>query len=243
MHSRQWMTMNVALLAAAIFMGWKLYGEWRGANQRYEALAEAEVTAQTALTPEWAQRATPPLEQLAAGNVFSADRGQAQPDDATSTAMPPEPVVIGTMNLGKNYEALMTSGGSASGQGMKRVKAGEEFGGYTVAEIQDHQVVLEFAGQRKTVSVYQSSRTVRRAQTPAQAATPVVESSTGQQPAAGQATAAPPRPATATPATAAPVPGDYAGDPNTKAYVEGNRIRIETETPFGKMVRYEDIPK
>ena len=236
MHSRQWMTMNVVLLAAAIFMSLKLYGEWRGANQRYEALANAEVKAQTAVAHDWAQRTTPPLKPVTAGNVFSADRGQVQP--AETMAAPPEPRVIGTMNLGNNYEALMASGGSATGLGMKRVKAGEEFGGYTVAEIQDHQVVLEFAGQRKTVSVYQSSRTVRRAQTPAPAAAPVVESSTAQQPAAGQTTTAPQRPATA---TAAPVPSKYAGDPNTKAFVEGNRIRIETETPFGKMVRYEDI--
>lgn len=232
MHTRQRIVLHGVLAVAAIGLAWRLVAEWGHANLRYEALAQANAQASAPLLPSLLRSPLPPIQEIVAQNLFSPDRNNtlAQEEQA---APPPVPVVFGTMKLGADYEVLLAEGGSSAGRGFRRVKQGEEFGGYTVVEIRDEKVVLEFAGQKTTVDVYRSANSVPRAAAPATPVAPVVEKTSAQPPAS-------PPPATNQTAPAGAV-AEPSSDPNVKVTIEGNRRKYEIQTPFGPMIRYEEI--
>ena len=147
------------------------------------------------------------------------------------------------MKLGERYEALMSEPGTAAGRASRRVKQGEEFGSYTVVEIRDEKVVLEYRGQKTTLDVYQSAQSARSALPApvrtAPPAAPVVESSGAPPP--PQAQAPPPRSASSAPSAAAvPQPST---EPGVRVFIEGNRKRFERDGPFGTQTWYEPLPQ
>lgn len=232
MHSRQRIILNGVLAVAALWLAWRLATEWGRANLRYAALAEAKAQAAAPLLPNLPQSPPPAVQDIVAQNVFSPDRNNALAQPVKAAPPPPVPVVFGTMKLGADYEALLAEGG---GRGYRRVKQGEEFGGYTVAEIRDEKVILDFHGRKTTVDVYQSANSVPRpAAVPAAPAAPNVEKTSAQPP-------APPAASQAAPAPAAGAVSEPSSDPNVKITIEGNRRKYEIQTPFGPMIRYEDI--
>ena len=232
MHTRQRIVLHGVLAVAAIWLAWRLVAEWGHANLGYEALAQAESQASASLLPSLPQSPMPPVQEIVAQNPFSPDRNNTVAEEEKAAPPPPVPVVFGTMKLGEAYEALLAEGGSSAGRGFRRVKQGEQFSGYTVVEIRDEKVVLEFAGQKTTVDVYRSANSVPRAQAPATPVAPVVEKTSAQPP------ASPTSPA-------APAPAAAGAEPTANSYekvtIEGNRRKIELQTPFGPMIRYEEI--
>ncbi|MBI2816750.1 MAG: hypothetical protein HYX72_07405 [Acidobacteria bacterium] len=237
MHRRQLVILYLSLCIVAISLAWKLASDWRRAGLRY-----ARVRASAAV-PASAARPAPPVtpaamtvaeNEIIAKNLFSPDRtNQIEAQDDKLEAPPPAPIVYGTMNLGGNYEALMAEGGQAGRSAFRRVKNGEQLGRYTVVDIRDEKVVVEFRGQKTIIDVYESANSVPRetARTTV-AATPVVEGAAAPQ----QAPAAPEP-------SAAPAPSAGAQQGTDSSTVEGNRRRVERQTPFGTQVWYEDIQK
>lgn len=239
MHTRQRIVLHGVLAVAAIWLAWRLVAEWGRANLRYEALAQAKAQTSAALLPSLSRSPLPPIQEIVAQNLFSPDRNNIveQKEQAAPTAE--VPVVFGTMKLGEAYEALLAEGGASAGRGFRRVKQGEQFGGYTVVEIQDEKVVLEFAGQKTTVDVYRSANSVPRAQAPATPAAPVVEKTTAQPPASPP----PPRAGTRQPGPAPAAAGSQpTANPAIRVVIEGNRKKYIGQTPFGQIEWYEEIP-
>ncbi|MBI1956006.1 MAG: hypothetical protein HYS38_06390 [Acidobacteria bacterium] len=234
MHTRQRIVLHGVLAVAAIWLAWRLVAEWGRANLRYAALAQANAQASAALLPSLPRSPLPPIQEIVAQNLFSPDRNNnlAQEKQAAPS---PVPVVFGTMKLGEAYEVLLAEGGSSAGRGFRRVKQGEEFNGYTVVEIRDEKVVLEFAGQKTTVDVYQSANSVPRAQAPATPVAPVVEKTTAQPPASPPQAASPTAPA---PAEAVSQP---TANPAIRVVIEGNHRRYIRQTPFGPIEWEEEI--
>ena len=111
----------------------------------------------------------PPLALLDYGelvnrNLFSPDRNNVQPVVKKEKRQgPPLPVVIGTMNLGSGMVALMVDPKQAASGSFKRVKSGDEIGGYKVIQIAEHKVVVEFDGEETTLDVYESAASVSAA--------------------------------------------------------------------------------
>jgi hypothetical protein len=242
MHRRQRLILHLGLAVVAGLLAWRLAGQWGEANLRYTALARrtAPGTIPLAGTP---RREPPPTDEIAAKNLFSPDRtNEIAPREVPAEALPPPPVptVLGTMKLGESYEALMAESGNAAARGMRRVKQGEEFGGYTVVEVLDEQVVLEYRGQRTTVDVYQSARSVARRVARTQTSSQATVEATG----GGSAPAAAARPASPAPSRtpaaqpAQPPPGTL---PGVRVFVEGNRRRFERDTVFGVQTWYEPL--
>ena len=243
MQRRQLWLLNAVLAGFAILMAMRLRSDWQGANERYTRLAGRSGTA--AVSPVIPVAGRPPVvgTDVVARNLFSPDRNNDRPQEAHKV-QPPVPVVIGTLRLGDGYEALMSEAGAAGAHHFRRVKQGDQLGPYTVAEIRDEAVVVEFQGQKTTVNVYQSAQTVARATasvtppvTPAASAGPVVETSGGPAPPAS--VPAPASTAAAVAAGAAPATSFT----DVKVTIEGNRKRYERNTAFGPQVWYEDIKK
>jgi hypothetical protein len=243
MQRRQLWFLNAVLAGCAILMATRLAGDWKRGNERYSRLDSRSGAAPT--VPPVPVSGPSPISgsEVVAKNLFSRDRNNDRPQVAQTQAAAPLPVVIGTLRLGSGYEALMADAVEAAAHRFRRVKKGEQVGPYTVSEIRDEAVVVEFQGQKTVVNVYQSAQSVARAAQPeapaaaqAPAASPVVESSAGPQP---------PYPAAAASGAqaAAAGAGSGASASDVKVTIEGNRRRYERQTMFGPSVWFEDIKK
>lgn len=244
MNRRQrWMVQAVLAIVAGL-LGWRLATEWKQADLRYEAF-ESPAESTPAVVPAAAPEERLAVEQIAANNLFSADRNNAlpEPETAETGPAPPKPTVLGTMKLGENYEALMSPGDTAEG-GVRRVKQGEQVGGYRVVEIRDSKVVIEYEGSTTTLDVYQSRKSVSQQRThTTTAARPAVSTAAGgrtppaRTPTAARA-AAPSQPSTPDRGREIKPPGLA---PYTRVFIEGNRRRVERTTPFGIQKWYEPL--
>ena len=240
MRRRQLLILHVGLIVAAALLGWRLVAEWKRTNQlRYGASERAAARSLSPLLPSlpgWPEVST---GEIVAKNLFTPDRNSdfTEPErPATAASLP---IVFGTLNLGERYEALMAEGGAGGSRSFRRVKTGEQVGGYTVIEIRDDKVVVEFQGQRTTVDVYQSANTVARPQaSSAPPAAPVVEAAGSPPP---QARPSPPPTRTAPTRTSPGADAASHSGPNVRVTIEGNRRRVERDTPFGPQVWYENI--
>ena len=234
MDRRQRRMAQAVLALVAGLLAWRLGTEWKQADLRYSALASPAARSAAGLSV--AVREEPlRVDEIAAKNLFSADRNNEipEPESSESEPPPPLPMVLGTMKLGQSYEALMSEGESSRG-GVRRVKQGEQIGSYRVTEIRDEKVVIEYQGQTTTLDIYQSARSVaqQRTRTPTGPAAPVVVGTGGRQ-AASQPRAAPAQEPRETP--------QRGGPPGVRVFVEGDRRRMERDTPFGTQTWYEPL--
>lgn len=246
MHRRQLLIFHIGLALAAGLLAWRFVTEWNRANLRYGAPSRAAAGRESVPLPAASRREPAPTEEIVAKNLFFADRTNAMSLPGKTEPPPPAPTVFGTMKFGASYEALMAEGGTPGGRAPRRVKAGEQFGGYTVAEIRDEKVVIEYQGKKTTLDVYQSAQSARSALPPpvrTAPAAPVVETSGGSPPAPAQAAPAQVPPPTS-PSGRAPAPAAVqqpSTDPSVRVFIEGNRKRFERDSPFGTSVWYEPL--
>ncbi len=248
--------LNVVLLLMAVWMAAGIRQTWRQNHARYALAAPpATATAQRASTPATAGLAARPAgvvpasagyNELVARNLFSPDRNNQQPVERIGQRPPPPlPLVIGTLNLGSGLVALMAEN---RGAGHRRLKVGDEIGGYRVVEIAEHKVVVEFQGEQKSLDVYESAEAVAppvaAPGSAAEFAPPPASSAVQGQVHNAVPSASAPAPPTgpaSSPAAQAP-PGMPTSDPYTTYTIEGNRKKYSRRTPFGIQNWYEDIP-
>ncbi len=238
MHRRQLLILHGVLAIAAALLVWRLVGEWKRANLRYRPPVQTGTAAVASPVAGPPSRPTVPTDEIVAKNLFSPDRTNELVEPVKAAPPPPVPIVFGTMNLGNRYEALMGEAGRTATRSFRRVKQGEQIGTYTVVEIRDEKVVIEYQGQKTTLDVYQSANSVPRPEvSPGPAASPVVESTgIAPSPAAAPPPAAPGQPPSASGAVQAPAA-------DVRVTIEGNRRKFERQTPFGTQVWYENLPK
>ena len=236
--------LNVALLAASMWLGLRLVDEWRKSLNPYSAGPIVSKPYVSAFTFPSTGSVSASGSQIIARNPFSPDRNSiVAPSPVPASGPPPQlPIVIGTMKLGENYEALMAETVQSASTSSKQLKSGAVINGYKIVEIHDDEVIVELNGERSTINVYLSSSGVARSSARSgsgvesagtQPAAPRIETS-ATQPMSGtsQAGSAPPS------STAVHLPSP---DPWLKITVEGNRRRYERTTMFGPDIWYEDI--
>jgi len=243
--------LNVALLLLSVWLAANIRVNWGRNHTRY-ALFAASTTggSRAAEARAVASGATPApagYTDVVTQNLFSSDRNNEQPaSKAQKKPPPPVPVVIGTVSLASGLVALMADREQAARGTFRRVKVGDEIGGYRVVQIAEHKVVIEFEGQKTTIDVYESAELVRAAAGVAQPAPSAAESapqvvtavSTGvaAESAGPQAVANAPASEAAKPGTSIPT-----GDPYYTITIEGNRRKHTRITPFGNQVWYDEI--
>ncbi|MBI3933520.1 MAG: hypothetical protein HY316_02430 [Acidobacteria bacterium] len=241
MKNRQLWFLNVVLAGAALLLVARIGGDWKRGNERYSRLTQRSAAIATPLVPPDSSAPQPAAWEVVSRNLFTPDRNNDRPQEAPLQTAAALPIVIGTMRLGAEYEALMSEAGQPGTERFRRLKLGDRVGAYTVVEIRDEAVVVEFQGQKTVVNVYQSARSViRAAASPAATAAkppaaPVIETaSPTPAPAASSVPAATPPAANAGTSLTPPFPG-------VRVTIEGNRKRFERDTAFGPQVWYEDI--
>jgi len=248
---RQMLILNVILLLTALGLGYKLSADWKRTAQRQEALTAGAVsTAPSASGLPATTQAPSGLEAIVANNLFFSDRNNQIPQAVEKKPAPPQPILIGTMNLGRTKLALLVEANQPSAM-PRQVKEGETFGGYHLVEIGDNQVVLEWEGTKKTVDVSMTAVQVAApAYTPAASSAPPVSST---------ATAAvtitpgtPPPPDTAKIIAGKQGPGEqflpgstsrvaYAGDPLPPGTIINGYMKVERTSPFGKEMWWQKV--
>ncbi len=155
--------LNVVLLLLVVALAAGIRVDWRRNHGRYTRLPAWPGTAAAAATTGATGAPARLLDssEFVNRNLFSVDRNNVQPViKREKRQAPPLPVVSGTMNLGSGMIALMAEPSKAASGSFRRVKAGDEVGGYKIAEIAEHKVVLEFEGEKSTVDVYESAASI-----------------------------------------------------------------------------------
>ncbi len=246
---------NVALLILAVWMAFGIRATWRQNHARYRLLAAPSAPpSQGGTSASGAETGAAPFapvnySELVTQSLFSPDRNNEQPvTKVEKKPPPPVPYVIGTLNLGGGMVALMADQKQASQGVFRRYKKGDEIGGYRVVDIAEHQVVIEFEGQKTTMDVYESAESARGSAGAAYQAP-----STTAAPAAGpQVVNAVPAGGTTASSEAAGTPASGSGPAAAPANVnplgqatftvEGNRKKYTRGTPWGVQTWYEELP-
>jgi hypothetical protein len=238
--------LNTVLAAAVVVLAWRFASEWKRGNERYAQHGQtAAGDAPSYALPSGGGQLRTLGGEVVAKNLFTPDRNSSLASAATAAAAP-LPVIFGTMQLGTGYEALAAEGGPQASRNFRRVKSGEQIGPYTLVEIYDDRVVVERQGQKTTIDVYQSAKSVAPPQAaearparPTQATQPVVEAVSAptsvSASASSSSASAPPAGVTIQKST------PTVAGPGVRVTMEGNRRRVERDTPFGPQVWYEEI--
>jgi hypothetical protein len=241
---------NVILILAAIGLGYKLRADWKEAARRQQALAATAPAAPLAAGLLASPQPAGGLEAIVAGNLFFSDRNNELPKAAEKRAAPPQPLLIGTMNLGRTKLALLVEANQPSAT-PRQVKEGETFAGYVVVEIGNNQVVLEWEGARRTVDVTMAPVQVSApVSAPAAASAPSVASTASAAVNITPGTPPPPDTARIIPGKQGPsdqfLPGStsrmaYAGDPLPPGTIINGYMKVERASPFGKEMWWQKV--
>jgi len=248
---RQLLIVNVILLLAAVGLGYKLRADWKQAARRQETLAANQTpTAPPAVGLPAPPQPTGGAELIVANNLFFSDRNNQIPVAAQKKPAPQQPLLIGTMNLGRTKLALMVEANQPATM-PRQVKEGEDFAGYRLIEIGNNQVVIEWEGIKKTVDVSLTPVQVSApAYTPTASNAPTVSSTASAPVTITPGTPPPPDTAKIIPGKQGPgeefLPGStskvaYAGDPLPPGTVISGYMKVERASPFGKEMWWQKV--
>jgi hypothetical protein len=160
MRQQKWIV-NVVLLAMTVFLGMKLRGDWaRTAQTQKAADALDKPMAVSPTAPNLSVAPVPGAELIAENNLFSPDRNNVQAQIVETTPAPPDPLLLGSMNLGSGPVALMIDGAAQPNTPARSVRIGETIGGYRLVKVGDTYVMVEWEGQQKRVDVQTAVRQI-----------------------------------------------------------------------------------
>jgi hypothetical protein len=233
---RKLILLNVALLLLAAAASWQLRARWREGQAR-----ERKVLGQSAKPvvappppaleiPQAAKAAG--YSEVAQKTLFSRDRNPNVVADVPAPKPVPEfPIAYGIMNLGGGPTAMLST---KAGETSRRYSPGDKVGAFTLAEVENDAIVLEWDGRQ-----FRKSLKELRAAAPAAPAAP-----------APAAAAAPTVVVPVRTATPAPDPGPGAqvseehrecqtGDTSPAGTIRNGYRKVEIASPFGSFCRWD----
>jgi hypothetical protein len=159
MRKQSWI-INVVLLGLAVILGMKLRGDWMRTAQQQKAADAFEKAAATpaASAINAAIAPIPGAELIVQNNLFSSDRNNVQPQPVELKPPPPDPLLLGSMNVGSGPLALMVDGAAQPGTPAHAVLVGETIGGYKLVKIGDSFAMVEWEGQQKRIELQSAPR-------------------------------------------------------------------------------------
>ncbi|MBL8217901.1 MAG: hypothetical protein JNL62_01660 [Bryobacterales bacterium] len=228
--------LNLLLLAGLVLIGRELRSNWRAARAREEAMRAKQVKPPA---PPPVTQTAPPQPLVAAGyldvaqqTLFAKDRNpNVVVEQEKPKPVPPFPKLYGVMNLGDGAFALLSDGRS----GQKPFRPGDKVGEFKLAEIQAEALVFEWEQKKfpkKFTELQDKTAEPVSAgdSTPRQAAAPVTP--------AAPATPAKPGPG---PDMGGGLSACNANDPSPAGTVVDGKRKVVTESPFGKVCRWEPV--
>ncbi|MBM3790767.1 MAG: hypothetical protein FJW35_10535 [Acidobacteria bacterium] len=170
--TKNWIVINVVLLTVASLLGWQVYRSVQEFKSRNDpaAIAPTEdlkkrITAETTLPPAPPRAAYNPGEFAAIPdkNLFAESRsGEERVADTQVAEVPAlsvKPVLVGVILSGSENLALVVDPTSQDARRRAQTKRlGDSFQGYTITEIAPTRMVLEYAGRREIIPLYDGSR-------------------------------------------------------------------------------------
>ncbi len=165
---RNLILLNVALMGAALLLGYTLVGQW----SRFEAGHGRDLPDRRA--GEAPGDSDGPASQASASafaaivdyHLFNPDRNNHLPQelsDEPPQALRPRPVLMGTMGISGEDYALMVPGGPGNSGGLyRRLKVGEALDGYTLVRIGMDRVVMKIGSREVEVGMDDRTRKPKR---------------------------------------------------------------------------------
>ena len=154
---REQIVLLVGLIVLNALLLWDLNRLWHGYQERTQWIyaAVTPAPASTASAPPHAYGGTQSFGEIVNRNMFTPDRATPLPKEAAKA--PELPVLVGTMNLGDGWFALIAPADQPTFS--KRVQVGEEVGGgYKLVSISGSKVVVEWGEQKFDVDVADTPR-------------------------------------------------------------------------------------
>jgi hypothetical protein len=233
---RKLIFLNVALAVLAAAACWQLRAKWReGRAQERKVLQQSAkpvvAPPPPALEAPQAAKAAA-YSEVAQKTLFSRDRNpNVVVEVAPPKPVPEFPVAYGVMNLGGSSTAILSA---KPGETSKRYSPGDKVGEFTLADVENDAIVLEWDGRQFRKSL----KELRVAATAAPAAP------------AAAAAAAPTVVAPIRTAVASPDPGPGAqtsaehrdcqgGDTSPAGTVRNGYVKVLLASPFGDFCRWD----
>ncbi|MDX2153387.1 MAG: hypothetical protein SFV54_21770 [Bryobacteraceae bacterium] len=236
---------NLALLALIGLAGWRLRQNWFEAREREQLLFGRKLNP-TAVTPLPPYPPTPPLSpgaylEVAQKMLFSRDRSDVVVIEPPPVKpMPALPIFYGAMDLGRGPTIIL---GEAPGQPHRGYRLGEQIGEFKLLAINKTEIEFEWDGKpvrRKLDEIAAKPGDAAAAAAPPPQATAPAP----QQP--GNSNLSPSASVLGGTVKAAPMAGEEGqvrpcvpGDTSPSGTVADGYKKIISETPFGKVCRWE----
>jgi len=151
--NRKLLTLNVVLVALAIYAGFQLHGQWVAAKAREAAARSyrARPVPAAALAPLPQEPAVLPsgYKDVAMNDLFDQSRNPNVPVEPPPPPPPPKPVpplpaFHGMMDIGDGPIAMMSRAGSSEQQ---EVRAGGMIGEFKLLDFNRQEIALEWEGK------------------------------------------------------------------------------------------------
>ena len=165
---RNLILLNVALMGAAMLLGYTLVGQWR----QFEAGHGRDLSDRRAgETPGASDGPASPASAsgfaaIVDYHLFNPDRNNDLPQelsDEPPQALRPRPVLMGTMGIsGEDYALMVPGGPGNSGSLYRRLKVGEVLDGYTLVRIGMDRVVMKTGSREVEVGMDDRTRKPKR---------------------------------------------------------------------------------
>ena len=165
---RSLILLNLALVGAALLLGFTLVGQWRqfeakhGRDLPHRRAGEAPGDSDGPASPASASS----FAAIVDYHLFNPDRNNDLPQelsDEPPQALRPLPVLMGTMGISGEDYALMVPGGPGSSDSLyRRLKVGEVLDGYTLVRIGMDRVVMKTGSREVEVGMDDRSRKPKR---------------------------------------------------------------------------------
>ncbi|MEK7404914.1 MAG: hypothetical protein AAB225_07375 [Acidobacteriota bacterium] len=237
---RKLIIFDLVLAAALCATGWRLRDQWLEARHRERMVLRQPVRP---LPPPPFSPLAPvqPVTAAAYSDVaqkmlFTRDRNPTVViETGPAKPMPPLPVLYGVVDIGDGPIAILSE---KAGAASRAFRAGEKIGPFTLAAVNQREIVFDWEGQQVTKKLEELIPRGAAAPAEAGAMTPRAAALQPASPIVSAASASGPGTSMGGDMRACQ-PGDEA-PPGT---VQDGYRKVVTESPFGKVCRWEPVRK
>jgi len=237
--SRKLLALNLALAVLSALTAWRIWDTLRRAEERKNALVGRPLPPVEANVPPAQGPPEPflPADYLPVAQkfLFAPDRNpDVVLEAAAARPMPPLPVAHGVLDLGAGPTVILSERADSPQRGYR---VGEWFGEFVIAEIAPEYIVFEWEGQQVKKSLEELRPEVEAAQPPKVAeAKPAPQPKPKASVLGGEA-----KPGPSEIDLGSGIRACKPGDQSPPGTVVGGYRKVVTDTPFGKVCRWEPV--
>jgi hypothetical protein len=228
---------NLFLAGLAVLLGYEFRDQWTLYQSQHNVAALNPKTGaiDSIQKPTAHISEVPNYAAIVDNHLFNPDRNNVIPQDqpVQTKALPPKPILVGTLQLDEDEFALMVSDVQKDRPSYMRIKVGESLDGYTLVRILDQKVMMRADGKDIEVRLNEPSKLVARELNPASSVSNAASS-------AGRVTTIGSAPVSPVNSTGANVTQPLAKGVIPEGTIVNGRKKKWVPSPFGPMETWED---